>query len=177
MSKTFIAISGSTRKDSFNSLLLKAVVALAPSDVTIDVIAITDIPLFSQDLEVNFPASVQALKDKIVASDGVIFATPEYNRSIPGVLKNVIDWCSRPYGHSAFTGKPALVLGASMTPGGTMHAQYHLKQILLHLDMQVIGQPEIFVAMAQDKFDTTGALTDEYTKGLITKGFGVLLST
>jgi chromate reductase len=174
MSKTFIAISGSTRKDSYNSLLLKAVVSLAPSDVTIDIVDITDISLFSQDLEANFPPSVQALKDKITASDGVIFATPEYNRSIPGVLKNVIDWVSRPYGQSAFVGKSALVLGASMTPGGTMLAQYHLKQVLLHLDMQVIGQPEIFVAMAQDKFDATGTLTDETIKGLITKGLAVL---
>ena len=175
MTKKFIAISGSTRTESFNTKLLKAAQEAAPEGVTLEIVDISNFPLFSQDLEVNFPKVVQELKDKIVASDGVIFATPEYNRSVPGVLKNAIDWVSRPYGNNAFAGKPALILGASIGPIGTAVAQSHLKQILLYLDMKVIGQPEFYLGTAQDKFDESGALTDENTKEHIVKALNKLI--
>jgi len=117
---------------------------------------------------------LRIIKNKIAGSDGVIFATPEYNRSTSGVLKNAIDWVSRPYGKNSFAGKKALVLGASMGPIGTAVAQSHLKQILLYLDMQVIGQPEFYLGTVQDKFDGAGNLTDENTKKHIVKALEAL---
>ena len=174
MSKKFIAISGSLRKQSFNSMLLNAVKALAPESMNIEIVDISTLPLYNQDLEANFPPLAQELKNKIAGSDGVIFATPEYNRSTSGVLKNAIDWVSRPYGKNSFAGKKALVLGASMGPIGTAVAQSHLKQILLYLDMQVIGQPEFYLGTVQDKFDGAGNLTDENTKKHIVKALEAL---
>jgi chromate reductase len=176
MNKKYIAISGSLRKESYNSALLKAVQSSAPEGVTIEIADISTFPLFSQDLETEFPAVVQNLKDKIIASDGVIFATPEYNRTVPGVLKNVIDWLSRPYGMNALAGKSALVMGASIGPIGTAVAQSHLKQILLYLDMKVIGQPEFYMGTAQNKFDGEGVLTDETTKEHIVKALNKLIN-
>lgn len=162
--KTFIAISGSLRKDSYNTNLLRAAQELAPADVTIELVDISTVPLYDQDKEAQFPSEAQALKDKILAADGIIFATPEYNRSIPGVLKNAIDWASRPYGMNAFAGKKVLVLGASVGPISTALAQYHLKQIMLYLDAHVIGQPEFFMGPAGGKFDAEGKLVDEQTR-------------
>ncbi len=159
--KTFIAISGSLRKDSFNTHLLTAAQKLAPEGVTIEIFDISSLPMYNQDLEVAFPTEAQILKDKILASDGVIFATPEYNRSIPGVLKNAIDWVSRPYGKNSFDAKPVLVLGASVGPISTALAQYHLKQIMNYLNARVLGQPEFYLGTATDKFDKEGNLTDE----------------
>lgn len=176
--KNIIAISGSLRAQSFNGSLLKAVKTLAPESLNIEIVDISNIPLYNQDLEkdfpANFPKAVQDLKDKIMASDGVIFATPEYNRSVPGVLKNVIDWASRPYGKNAFAGKPVLVLGVTVGQIGTAVAQYHLKQILLCLDMHVIGQPEFYLGGATSKFDAEGNLTDQSTKNHIVEALEVL---
>lgn len=172
--KKIIAISGSIRKESFNTRLLKSVQTLAPESINIEIFDISNFPLYNQDLETNFPSVAQELKDKIATSDGVIFATPEYNRSVSGVLKNAIDWISRPYGKNSFAGKKALVLGASMGQIGTAVAQSHLKQILLYLDMQVIGQPEFYLSTAQDKFDASGNLTDENTKKHIVKALEAL---
>ena len=164
MSKKFIAISGSLRKQSFNSMLLRAVKDLAPESINIEIVDIGELPLYNTDLEADFPSVAQELKDKIASSDGVIFATPEYNRSISGVLKNAIDWVSRPYGKNSFAHKKALVMGASVGQVGTAIAQSHLKHTLLHLDMHVIGQPEFYLGAAQEKFDASGNLTDENTK-------------
>lgn len=179
MSKHYIGISGSLREKSFNTYLLKAVKELLPSEATMEILNIKDVPLYNQDLEVNevnFPPAIQEIKDKIKNADGVIFATPEYNRSIPGVLKNVIDWASRPYGANAFAGKSALVIGATPGTVGTALAQNHLKQILLYLDMKVIGQPEFYLGDASKKFNEQGILTDENTKEHLRKALAALIS-
>lgn len=168
-----IAISGSTRKDSFNTTLLRALQGLAPADMKIDIADISTIPLYSQDDEAAFPASAKALKDAIEAADGIIIATPEYNRSIPGVLKNAIDWASRPWGHNSFAGKPVLVAGVSVGKIGTAVAQSHLRQIMVYLDANVIGQPELYLGPAQELFDG-GRITVESTKELLTKALEAL---
>ncbi len=162
--KTYIALSGSLRKDSYNTHLLHAAQELAGADVEIKIFDISPLPFFNQDMEGAFPVEAQALKDAIESSDGVIFATPEYNRSIPGVLKNAIDWASRPWGKNSFKGKKVLVLGASVGSISTALAQYHLKQIMNYLDARVLGQPEFYLGEAGAKFDAEGKLTDEQTR-------------
>jgi chromate reductase len=169
-----IALSGSLRKDSFNTALLRALQSLAPAGMQIDIVDINDIPLYTQDAEAAFPAAAQAFKDKIEAADGVIFATPEYNRSIPGVLKNAIDWASRPWGKNSFAGKSALVAGVSIGKIGTAVAQSHLRQILAYLDMHIVGQPEIYIGPAQTIFDEEGNITDSATKELLAQALAVL---
>ena len=159
-----IGFSGSLRKDSYNRALLRAAAELLPQGHTLEVLEIGHLPLYNQDLEADFPVSVKEIKEKIRNSDGIIIATPEFNRSLSGVLKNMIDWTSRPYGDSAWKGLPVLVMGASGGNIGTALAQSHLKSILLYLDCRVPGQPEIYIGTAQDKFDKAGALTDEKTK-------------
>lgn len=168
--KKIIAISGSLRKDSHNTNLLKALVKINQelnNDIEIEIVDISKFPLFNQDIETNYPSEIQNIKDKILNSDGIIFATPEYNRSIPGVIKNAIDWLSRPYGTSPFNQKKALIMGASIGQVGTAIAQSHLKEILLFLNMQLFGQPEIYITFANDKFNTNGELIDEKTKELL----------
>ncbi len=169
-----IAISGSLRKDSFNTALLRALPALAPEGMTITIADISALPLFNQESEAAFPATAQALKDAIEAADGVIIATPEYNRSIPGVLKNAIDWASRPWGQNSFAGKPVLLMGVSVGKLGTAVAQSHLRQILNYLDTQLVGQPELYLGPAQELFDGAGSLTDEATKASLAKALEVL---
>ncbi|MHB8660500.1 MAG: NADPH-dependent FMN reductase [Minisyncoccota bacterium] len=169
-----IAISGSLRKNSFNTAFLRALQPLAPAGMQIEIVRIDNLPLYSQDSEAVFPAVAQALKDKIAAADGLIIATPEYNRSISGVLKNAIDWASRPYGQNSFKGKPVLVAGISVGKIGTAVAQSHLRQIMLYLDAEVIGQPELYLGPAQEVLDKEGNISDESTKGLLTKALGVL---
>jgi chromate reductase, NAD(P)H dehydrogenase (quinone) len=169
-----IAISGSLRKDSYNTKLVRAFAKLAPAGMQIEIMDIGVLPLFNQDDEAAFPAAAQALKDKIAAADGIIIATPEYNRSIPGVLKNAIDWMSRPYGQNSFAKKPVLVAGVSMGKIGTAVAQSHLKQILVYLDANVIGQPELYLGPAQDIFDGEGNIADARAEELLTKALGIL---
>lgn len=173
--KKIIAISGSLRKDSFNTNLLKAAQELAPVGVDIEIIDISSIPLFNQDSEGTVPESVVAFKAQIEAAEGVIFATPEYNRSIPGVLKNAIDWASRPYGKNSFAKKRGLVLGATVAPTGTAIAQSHLKVVMSYLDMVVVGQPEFYLSNAHEKFDAEGKLTDESTREHLKKAVAVLV--
>lgn len=173
--KTYIAFSGSLRKDSFNTNLAKAAIALAPEDMKIELVDISTFPLFNQDKEsTDYPEVAATIKNKVLASDGVIFVTPEYNRSIPGVLKNAIDWISRPWGTNPFAGKPALVMSAS---GGSLSgglANYHLKQVLLFLDTKIVGQPEFFLGAAHEKFNAEGELTDETTKEHMRKALEAL---
>ncbi len=169
-----VAISGSLRKDSHNTMLIRALKELAPSGMEIVELEIGKVPLYNTDDEVVFPAEAQALKSAIEASDGVIFSTPEYNRSIPGVLKNAIDWCSRPWGKNSFAGKAVLVMGVSVGKLGTALAQNHLKDIMLYLDGQVIGQPELYFGPANDIFDDSGKLTDEATKESLKKALLIL---
>lgn len=169
-----VAISGSLRKDSFNTALLRSLQALAPAGMQITIADISGLPLYNQDDEATFPAAAQALKDVVAAADGIIIATPEYNRSVPGVLKNAIDWASRPYGQNSFAGKPVLIMGATVGKLGTAIAQGHLRQMLTYLDMQVIGQPELYFGPAQEIFDGEGNSIDESTKDLLVKALKVL---
>ena len=157
MSHTKIAvIVGSLRKDSFNRKLATALAALAPADFTFEQVRIDDLPLYNQDHDGAPPAEVTRLKNAIQFAQGLLFLTPEYNRSIPGVLKNAIDHASRPYGQSVWAGKPAGVLGVSVGAIGTALAQQHLRNILAYLDVPTLGQPEAFIQAKEGLFDDAG---------------------
>src|SRR5688572_10907431 len=163
-----LGIAGSLRKASFNRAALRAAVELAPPQgVTIESFELDGIPGYNQDEETKPPAKVVELKARIRASDALLFVTPEYNYSIPGVLKNAIDWASRPYGDSAWYGKPAAIMGASVGTIGTARAQYHLRQMFVFLNMYAVNQPEVMVANAHKHFDENGNLTDEKAKTLV----------
>ena len=164
---TILGIPGSLRKASFNHKALIAAQQLLPEGAVLEIADISGIPLFNQDLESNVPEAVTTLKQQIRAADAVLFATPEYNYSVPGVLKNVIDWASRPPGDSAWEGKPAAILSASPGPFGGARAQYHLRQTLGALNMPTLNRPDVMIAQAQQKFDASGNLTDEVAKKLI----------
>jgi chromate reductase len=157
MSQYQIAVVvGSLRKESFNRALANAIVKLAPSEFTFTQVEIGDLPLYNQDDDSNQAASVQRLKSQISAAQGLLFVTPEYNRSIPGVLKNAIDHASRPYGQSVWAGKPAGVLGASVGAIGTALAQQHLRNVLAYLNVPTLGQPEAFIHAKEGLFDGAG---------------------
>ncbi|MBA3756243.1 MAG: NAD(P)H-dependent oxidoreductase [Nitrosomonas sp.] len=149
-------VIGSLRKDSFNRKLANAIVKLAPSEFSFKQVQIDDLPLYNQDDDTNPAESVKRLKAEIVASHGLLFVTPEYNRSIPGVLKNAIDHASRPYGQSAWVGKPAGILGVSVGAMGTAMAQQHLRNMLAYLDVPTLGQPEAFIQAKDGLFDADG---------------------
>jgi chromate reductase len=154
-------IVGSLRKDSFNRTLATALARLAPSDFTFKQMEIGDLPLYNQDDDVNPSAPVIRLKSEIAAAQGLLFVTPEYNRSIPGVLKNALDQASRPYGQSAWAGKPAGVIGISVGIIGTALAQQHLRNILAYLDVPTLGQPETFLQAKEGFFDASGNIGPE----------------
>lgn len=162
-----LGIAGSLRKESFNRALLRAAQELAPEGARIDTFEIDGLPLFNQDHESNPDPKVTEMKQRVRAADAILFVTPEYNYSIPGVLKNAIDCASRPYGDSAWNGKPVAVMGASVGALGTARAQYHLRQTFVFLNMFPVNQPEVMVAKAQGSFDQEGRLTDETTKKLV----------
>ncbi|MDR3450185.1 MAG: NAD(P)H-dependent oxidoreductase [Alphaproteobacteria bacterium] len=164
--KTAIIV-GSLRKESINLKLAKALAKLGEGKFTVEYPSI-DLPVFNQDMEENFPAIVTAFKKPIDEADAVLFVTPEYNRSIPGPLKNAIDWASRPYGKNSFTGKIAATVGASGGALGTACAQQMLKQILVYFNMQVIGQPEVYLHYKDGMFDADSNITDEGTKKFLT---------
>ena len=151
-----VVVVGSLRKDSFNRMLANAIVKLAPAEFSFKHVQIDDLPLYNQDDDTNPPESVKRLKAEIVASHGLLFVTPEYNRSIPGVLKNAIDHASRPYSQSAWAGKPAGVLGVSVGAMGTAMAQQHLRNMLAYLDVPTLGQPEAFIQAKDGLFDADG---------------------
>jgi chromate reductase len=159
MSTTKIAvIVGSIRKDSFNRKLALGLAKLAPTDFTFDVVEIGDLPLYNQDDDSSPATQVTRVKTAITAADGLLFVTPEYNRSIPGVLKNAIDHASRPYGKSVWSGKPAGVIGASVGSIGTALAQQHLRNILAYLDVPTLGQPEAFIQVKDGFFEPDGSI-------------------
>jgi chromate reductase len=162
-----LGIAGSLRKESFNLSLLRAAQELTPNGARIETFEIEGIPPFNQDEETNPHPRVAELKQRIRAADAILFVTPEYNYSIPGVLKNAIDCASRPYGDSAWTGKPVAVMGASVGTQGTSRAQYHLRQTFVFLNMYPVNQPEVMVSNAQKRFDQEGKLTDDTTKQLV----------
>ena len=151
-------IVGSIRKDSFNRKLAEAVSQLAPPEFSFSFPQISDLPLYNQDDDANPAKPVVRLKSEIKAADGLLFITPEYNRSIPGVLKNALDHASRPYGQNAWAGKPAGVMGISVGLTGTALAQQHLRNVLAYLDVPTLGQPEVFLQVKEDSFDGAGKL-------------------
>ena len=159
----FLGISGSLRKQSYNTAALRACAQLLPEGVTMELADISAIPLYNEEIrEQGLPAAVQQLREKIAAADALVIATPEYNYSVPGVLKNAIDWASRPPSQP-FDGKPIALLGA--TPGGlgTARSQYHLRQIFVYLNGQILNKPEVMISAAPTKFDAQGQLTDTAT--------------
>lgn len=162
-----LGIAGSLRRESYNRAVLRAATQLVPEGASIEIFELEGIPGFNQDDEQNPPAKVVELKQRIRESDAILFVTPEYNYSVPGVLKNAIDWASRPYGHSAWNEKPAAIMGASVGAIATARAQYHLRQMMVFLNMFPINQPEVMIGNAQDRFDAEGNLTDDATKKFI----------
>lgn len=163
---TIAVVVGSLRKDSFNKKLARALEKLFPADFSFTHVRIDDLPLYNQDDDGNPSAQVTRLKGEISAAQGVLFVTPEYNRSIPGVLKNAIDHASRPYGQSAWNGKPAGVIGASVGPIGTAMAQQHLRNILAYLNMPTLGQPEAFIHNKDGLYDEAGNIGEASQKFL-----------
>ncbi|MCL5976045.1 MAG: NAD(P)H-dependent oxidoreductase [Candidatus Parvarchaeota archaeon] len=164
---TIAAIAGSLRKDSFNKAIINTAKKYAPENIEIEILDLKDIPLFNQDEEKEMPESVKIFKDKIKKADAVLIATPEYDRSIPGVLKNAIDWASRPYGDNSFDDKAVATIGASGGAIiGTAVAQYHLRQIFSFLNAHPLERPQIFIGGAGDKIEN-GLFVDEDTVTLI----------
>jgi len=161
---TVLGFAGSLRTGSYNKALLRAAVGLVPQNMNLEIFDLEGIPTFNQDTEQNMPAKVKDLKTKIREADAILIATPEYNYSVPGVLKNAIDWASRPYGDNSFDGKPVAIMSASIGMLGGARAQYHLRQIFVFLNMYPINRPEVIVPFAQDKFDSNGNLLDNDTK-------------
>ena len=164
-----VGLSGSLRKGSYNSAALRAAQALAPEGTVIEIAEIGDLPLYNDDVRAaGYPAPVERLRRQIVEADAVLFVTPEYNYSVSGVLKNAIDWASRPP-NQPFDGKPVAIMGASGGLFGTARAQYHLRQMLIFLNAFPVNKPEVMIGQAQTKFDEAGNLTDEATREFIRK--------
>lgn len=169
-----LALSGSLRKASYNTALLNAARELTPAGVEIQIAELAEIPMFNADLqEEGFPAPVLNLADQIRIADAVLIATPEYNYSIPAVIKNAIDWISRT-DDQPFDGKPVAIMGASMGALGTARSQYHLRQVFVFLNSMVMNRPEMFVGAAHTKFDDDGILTDNTTKEYLAKFLSAL---
>ena len=160
-------IVGSLRRDSINRRLADALAALAPKDFSLVQSRIDDLPPYNQDDDANQAVPVKRLKGEIAAAQGLIFVTPEYNRSMPGVLKNAIDHASRPYGHNAWAGKPAGVLGASIGAIGSALAQQHLRNVLAYLDAPTMGQPEVFLTVKDGFFGDDGTIADAGTRKFV----------
>ena len=167
MSITVAAFSGSLRKESYTTKLVKAFQQLAPGGITVNLIPIGDLPFINQDLEDNLPAAVKSLHASIEKADAILLATPEYNRSYSPVLKNALDWGSRPQGQNKWNGKPAAVIGCTPYALGAFGAQHHLRQVLVYLNMYPVQQPEFYLGKVAEKFDDKGALTDSQTEKII----------
>ncbi|MGB8217869.1 MAG: NAD(P)H-dependent oxidoreductase [Candidatus Methanoperedens sp.] len=159
-----LGFAGSLRKGSYNKALLRAALELSPEDEEFEIFDLEGIPPFNSDLENRMPEIVKEFKAKIRAADALLIATPEYNYSIPGVLKNAIDWASRPYGDNAFEGKPAAIMSASSGMLGAVKAQFHLRQTFVFLDVLAINRPEVVVTFAGEKIDEKGRVIDEKTR-------------
>jgi chromate reductase, NAD(P)H dehydrogenase (quinone) len=161
---------GSLRRESINRKLAKAVEKLAPPELAFDAIAIDSLPLYNQDFDGDYPPACARLKQQIEAADALLFVTPEYNRSIPGVLKNAIDIASRPWGTNSFAGKPGAVIGASIGATGSAMAQQHLRNMLAYLDVPLLAQPEVFIKFTDDLVDAEGRIGNEGTRKFL-QGF------
>ena len=175
MSIVIAAFSGSLRKDSYTTQLVKAFGQLAPEGVDFRLIPIGDLPLINQDLEAALPQAVKDLHDSIAAADAIVLATPEYNRSYSPVLKNALDWGSRPQGQNKWDKKPVAVMGCTPYALGAFGAVNHLRQVLVYLNMYALQQPEFYLSNAADKFDAQGALKDEETREMMTKLWSVFM--
>jgi chromate reductase, NAD(P)H dehydrogenase (quinone) len=167
MSETcnILGVLGSLRRESYNRGAMRAATDLVPPGARIEVFELDGIPLFNQDDEQRPPAKVVDFKRRIRAADALLFVTPEYNFSIPGVLKNAMDWASRPCGDNAWYGKPAAIMGASI--GGIGTRQYHLRQVFVFMNVYPINEPEVMIGHAAERFDAQGNLRDEKSKELI----------
>jgi chromate reductase len=161
MTKKITVFVGSLRKDSFNKKLALALAELGRDILTLQVTPLEDVPLYNQDMDADPPAAVLLMKKAAAEADGVLFVTPEYNRGIPAVLKNAIDWGSRPTGKGVWTGKPAAIAGISPGVIGTAVAQAQLRSILVMLGMKLMGQPEVYISGASGYFDATGNVAEE----------------
>lgn len=155
-----LAIAGSLRRGSFNKALVRAAIQVAPPGVIVEDFGELDgIPPFNEDVEKQPPETVRALKAKVAAADALLIATPEYNNSVPGVLKNAIDWASRPYGDNSFEDKPVAIMSAGAHMGG-VRAQLHLRQVFVYLNMHPLNKPQVMVANAKTRVDASGEFTD-----------------
>jgi chromate reductase, NAD(P)H dehydrogenase (quinone) len=171
-----VAFTGSLRKSSFNTAAINAATQLLPENCTLELLDISALPHYNQELDGdNTPQSVLTLAEKVASADAILFSTPEYNYSVPGVLKNAIDWLSRQQ-PQPFAGKPAAVMSASMSVFGGARAQYHLRQIMIYLDVHFINKPEVMIAGAHNKFNEQGELTDDTTRDFIQQLITALVS-
>ncbi|HEY3272954.1 MAG TPA: NAD(P)H-dependent oxidoreductase [Methanocella sp.] len=159
-----LGFAGSLRKGSYNKAILRTAKDMASDGCEIEIFDLEGIPPYNQDLDDHMPEKVREFKDKIRQSDAILIATPEYNYSIPGVLKNAIDWASRPPGDNSFAGKPVAVMSASIGMLGGARAQYHLRQTFVYIDMYPVNKPEVMVPFAADKIDDKGNVTDAKTR-------------
>ncbi|WP_219921479.1 NADPH-dependent FMN reductase [Rufibacter sp. XAAS-G3-1] len=165
MEKYRIAVFvGSLRKESYNLKTAKALIALAPQSLSLELVNISELPLFNEDLEATPPAEWTTLREQILAADGLLFLTPEYNRSVPAVLKNAIDVGSRPYGQNSWNGKPGAVVSVSIGNLGGFGANHHLRQSLVFVNAPTMAQPEAYIGGAAALFDDSGNLTNESTR-------------
>ncbi|MDB6053762.1 MAG: hypothetical protein JWN25_1285 [Verrucomicrobiales bacterium] len=164
MSITVAAFSGSLRKESFTTKLVKAFQKNAPQGVTVEIVDIGKLPLLNEDLETNLPEPVRDLHASIERADAILLATPEYNRSYSPVIKNALDWGSRPAGENRWEKKPTAVVGCTPYAMGAFGAQHHLRQVLVYLDMPALQQPEFYLAKVAEKFNDKGELTDDHTR-------------
>lgn len=160
-------IVGSLSSASINRQVANALVALAPADVELVELDFRALPLYTPDYDADYPVEAREWKSAIESVDGVIILTPEYSRSLPGALKNALDWAARPWGTNSFSGKPVAIGGASISSVGTAAAQQHLRAILGHFDAVTMGQPEMFFQYRADAFDADGTVTDEAVKGVL----------
>jgi chromate reductase len=162
-----LGFAGSLRRGSYNKALLRTAAELMPKEARLEIFDLEGIPPFNQDLLSPLPERVAEFKSRIRTADAILIATPEHNYSLPGVLKNAIDWASWPHNDNAFEDKPAALMSASTGIMGGIRAQYHLRQVLVYLDMYPLNKPEVFVAQARQKFDNKGRLLDETARKLV----------
>ncbi|WP_341317296.1 NAD(P)H-dependent oxidoreductase [Paraburkholderia sp. IMGN_8] len=164
MAHHIAVVVGSLRRESFNRQLAHAVISLAPADFTFEFIDIGSLPLYSQEYDADYPEVAKQLKQRVEAADGLLFVTPEYNRSMPGVLKNAIDWGSRPWGTNSWANKPGAVIGTSPGATGTALAQQHLRNVLAYLDVATLGQPEVFIKHDAAVINEKGEILNDGTR-------------
>lgn len=171
-----LGFAGSLRKGSYNRALLRTALELIPADASLEIFELEGIPPFNQDMEASMPERAKEFKTKIREADALLIATPEHNYSVPGVLKNAIDWASRPYGDNSFEGKPVAIMSASTGMLGGARAQYHLRQMFVFLGMYPINRPEVFITFASQKFDSEGRLLDDKARELIKESLESLVA-